>query len=105
MSCVKKHVTCVLVAENGSWIVGTNFCRNPQDVCPREPWEGYDKCSTICRQVGHAEEIALMDAGDRAKGARAYILGIGHVCRNCQEKLFAAGVKSFSVVNSLEEIE
>jgi deoxycytidylate deaminase len=105
MSCAKKHVTCVLVTPYGEKFVGTNKCLAPQDHCPREPWEGYEKCTTICRQVGHAEEVALLEAKEKAKGARAFIHGIGHVCRVCQEKLFGAGVISFSIIQNLNELE
>lgn len=80
----------------GETFTGTNDCRNPQPSCPRLPGEGYEKCKTICDQEGHAEEIALKAAGDKAKGAIASLEGIGHYCKNCQIKLFAAGVISLT---------
>jgi len=95
--CAKLHVKCTLVTPYGHAFVGTNYCENPQPVCPREPGEGYEKCKSICQQVGHAEEVALMEAGERAKGSRAYVEYHTHVCRNCQEVLFAAGVESFTI--------
>lgn len=95
--CAKKHVTCILRGTDGMEYLGTNFCLNPQETCPREPGEGYEKCSTICEQVGHAEEVALSMAGDRAKGATAHVSGIGWACRNCQEQLYGAGVISIAI--------
>jgi deoxycytidylate deaminase len=105
MTCAKTQVTCMLVTPCGEQFIGTNACHNPQEVCPRDPFEGYQKCVTICKQPGHAEEMALARAGEKARGARAFIHGITHVCRQCQEKLFAAGVESFAVVKELPVIE
>lgn len=105
MSCAKRKVTCMLVTPCGETFIGTNDCLRPQAVCPRDGFEGYDKCSTICRQPGHAEEMALINAGSKAKGARAFIHGITYVCRTCQEQLFNAGVESISVVKELPIIE
>lgn len=101
--CAKTIVTCVLQLASGPIVVGRNDCFRPQAACPREPGEGYEKCRSICRQPYHAETAALAKAEQRygaasATGAKAFIHGIGHVCRDCQERLFAAGVESFSVV-------
>lgn len=95
--CVKATVTCTLVTADGEHIVGTNYCRNAQSVCPRLPGDGYEKCRTICDQVGHAEVVAVMLAGEKAKGARAYLQGHTYACQPCQETLFGAGVISLSV--------
>ena len=94
MTCAKKNVICYLFSEDGRVFEGTNACRNPQTTCPREPGEGYEKCTTICDQVGHAEMVALDAAGDAANGSTALLVGHHHYCRACQEALFAAGVKS-----------
>lgn len=91
MTCAKKQVTCYLVTSAGIF-VGRNTCLSPVDVCPREPGEGYEKCRSVCKQIGHAEEVALQMAGEYARGATAWLEGIGHYCRSCQEKLFSAGV-------------
>lgn len=95
--CAKLVVRCTIVTPDGHRFVGENECANPQPVCPRLPGEGYDKCINICRQNGHAEEVALRAADVFAVGARAYIEGHTHVCRNCQEALVAGGVDSFSI--------
>lgn len=97
MTCAKTTVRCTLVTPSGEHIVGTNACANPQPVCPREPGEGYEKCTTICRQQGHAEVQAVALAGDRARGARAYIEGHTYACMACQHALFGAGVRSLSI--------
>jgi hypothetical protein len=95
--CAKATIICTIVTLAGERIVGTNICRNPQPVCPRLPGEGYEKCKTICDQVGHAEEVAVQRAGKRALGARAFIEGHTYACMNCQHALFGAGVDSISL--------
>ena len=90
--CAKKEVGCVIVAPDGQRFAGANLCFNPQDVCPREPGEGYEKCRSICQQDGHAEMDALRRAGSAAKGATAWVYGHTHACRDCQEALYGAGV-------------
>lgn len=95
--CAKTTVTCTLVTPDGKHIVGTNYCRNAQPVCHRQPGEGYEKCRSICDQVGHAEVVAVMLAGEKARGARAYLQGHTYACQACQEALFGAGVISLSV--------
>lgn len=97
MTCAKKVVICQILTKDGQVFTGRNDCNNPQPLCPREAGEGYEKCKTICDQPGHAEEVALEQAqlaGANLGGAVAYIGGIGHYCKNCQIKLFDAGVTS-----------
>lgn len=95
--CAKATVRCTLVFPDGRQVVGTNACANPQDICPRLPGEGYEKCATVCDQRGHAEIQALAAAGGSATGARAYVEGHTYACRECQESLFAAGVAAFTI--------
>lgn len=96
--CAKTTVRCTLVTKgDGRLIVGENWCRNPQAVCPRAPDEGYEKCKSICDQVGHAEVVALLAAGADSFGARAFIEGHTYACMDCQHALFGAGVESISI--------
>lgn len=90
--CAKRRVWCVLVTLEGWNIVGENLCRTPQEACPRTEGEGYEKCKTICNQMGHAEEVALRRAesiGLEASHSRAIILGHDHVCDDCDTQLRA----------------
>jgi len=97
MTCAKKRVGCIITSWDGQRsYFGSNDCANPQPVCPREPGEGYEKCKTICKQEGHAEEMALKHAKDDAVGGTARLLWHSYYCRNCQEQLFAAGIKHLS---------
>lgn len=100
MTCAKRTVLAVIEDAEGrvlSW--GSNVCLSPQAKCPREPGEGYEKCQTVCRQVGHAEEVALMQLPTEQWPAAAHcrVLGISHVCDNCQHALWTAGIDSFTV--------
>lgn len=96
-NCAKRVVTCTIVTPQGEHIIGKNWCSNPQNICPRNEYEDYEKCKTVCGQWGHAEAVAAVIAGPKAVGARAYVEGHSYACRSCQEALFSAGVKSVSV--------
>lgn len=91
MTCAKRQVKAVLVGYSGRTYTGTNDCANPQDVCPREPGEDYEKCRSVCGQVGHAEIDALLQAGPDARGG---IMRVDHTyaCDECIEAMKAAGV-------------
>lgn len=95
--CAKRTVRCTIITPTGERIVGENWCSNPQEVCPRNKGEDYEKCISVCNQLGHAEAVAVMIAGDKAKGAFAYVENHTYACRNCQETLFAAGIHALSI--------
>lgn len=90
--CAKVTVRCRIVSKLGEW-VAENWCRSPQPVCPREPGEGYEKCKTVCRQIGHAETMAALIAGENARGGTAYIKGHSRVCETCMEALARVGIE------------
>lgn len=92
MTCAKVVVTCTLIATDGERFVGRNDCANPQPTCPRLPGEDYAKCVNICRQAGHAEEVAVKLAGAKADGATAYVEGHHRICENCFDVLYRAKV-------------
>ena len=95
--CVKATVKCTIVSQDGQIFVGTNYCNNAQSTCPRSVGEGYEKCKSVCNQDGHAEAVAVQLAGTAAIGAIAYLTGHTYACRDCQERLFNAGIKFLSV--------
>jgi deoxycytidylate deaminase len=99
--CAKQVVKCAIVFPDGDYVVGENWCANPQKECPRTVGDGYEKCKSICQQEGHAEQVALRMAGEKSKGANAFLVGHTHACKDCQEAMFAAGVKSFSVISAV----
>ena len=95
--CAKAVVRCAITTLNGERFYGVNDCANPQPVCPRKPNEDYLKCVVVCKQSGHAEVMALQAAGDKAKGAYVDVHGINYVCKDCQKRLFEAGVERITI--------
>lgn len=91
--CAKQRVRCEIYCLDGSIIYGENYCGQPQETCPREAGEGYEKCKSICQQVGHAEQVAVKNAmGKDCTGAMAVLYGHTYFCMDCQHALFDAGV-------------
>lgn len=98
MTCAKRRVICILSDDDGRVASGENICNNPQDVCPREPGEGYEKCKSVCDQPAHAEIDALQRweefHGLEATPTHALIRGHEYCCDHCKEMVLAAGVKT-----------
>lgn len=96
--CAKTRVAAVLILADGSEFVGTNYCRNPQPVCPRAPGEGYEKCRSVCQQPAHAEVDAIMNAlrsgieVGHLDGAEIFVQGHTHACESCQTFARSFGV-------------
>lgn len=100
--CAKRRTQAKLTTLDGEVFVAENVCLTPQDVCPRKIGEGYEKCKTICNQVGHAEALAIQAAGPKAAGAHIDVLH-HYACDVCLQKMRDAGVMSIdyhSPVNS-----
>lgn len=95
--CAKTRVLCTIIAPDGRRFDGENTCRNPQYVCPRSPGEGYEKCHSICDQVGHAEAVAASLAGEAARGGTAYLTGHTYACDPCKAALAAVGVTNIVI--------
>lgn len=92
MTCAKRKVVAILFANNGHTYRGTNDCATPQEVCPRLPGEGYEKCISICHQRGHAETEALRQAGENARGSLVIVYNHDYCCDGCTIAMKAAGV-------------
>jgi hypothetical protein len=111
--CVKREVACVICTpgHDGYRVIGHNWCARPQCFCPRAEGEGYEKCSSVCGQLGHAETVAamMMDMVKDADwaGSAAYLYGHTHFCDSCKAALRERGVTRFVVVSdaSLERSE
>lgn len=83
--CVKQPgVTATIVTPSGMRFVGTNDIAVPVTTCPRIDLPrgvGYEKCRDVCKQPGHAEEMAIRAADDFAfgvadlRGSRLYLEG------------------------------
>lgn len=95
MTCAKKRVTCIIITRKGDAFWGENTCDEPQEICPREDGEGYDKCTEVCKQPNHAEIDALnaaLESGYDLSCALAILTGIDHMCKPCARALSEAGV-------------
>jgi len=61
--CAKQTTLAVIMLDGKVLSHGTNYCRRPQEVCPRKglpTGEGYEMCHEVCEQRGHAEKIACL---------------------------------------------
>lgn len=90
MTCAKRRVAAYIMHEDRIVAAGTNRCRNPQPVCPRDKGEGYEKCRTVCDQPGHAETMAIWNASERGidlnapdHGLRMVVVGHHRACDMC----------------------
>jgi deoxycytidylate deaminase len=97
--CAKIVVRCVLINIVTDEVVATgeNICMTPVATCPRTEGEDYEKCKSVCNQVGHAEEVAACMARDNTEPLMATITGHTNYCVNCKNILTALGVVKFKV--------
>lgn len=89
--CAKRRVQAKLTTLDGEVFVAENVCLTPQPKCPRRIGEGYEKCTTVCHQVGHAEALVIQAAGGKAAGAHIDVTH-HYACDACLQKMRAAGV-------------
>lgn len=89
--CVRRHVKATIVTPAGRRFIGTNFCLTPQTVCPRGDMPtgvGYELCTSVCHQPGHAEVMALSSACSAdLTGAVCYVEGHDYACEDCLKRL------------------
>ncbi len=95
--CVKQPTGAVIV-KNGEIIGrGTNAGKKVEK-CPRvtrgsKTGEDYYLCKEVCLQQGHAEAQAIKNAQLDTRGADLYLYGHWWCCRDCWDKMIAAGIK------------
>lgn len=98
MTCAKIRVFATLTGASGSTYTAENKCLNPQVICPREEGDGYEKCVTVCKQVGHAETQAIALAGDDARGG-SIVVSYSRICGSCLQSIKDAGIVSWLTDN------
>ena len=94
--CVKQTTVAIIVNNGQAWI-GSNWCRTPQDECPRKTLPtgvGYEMCKEICNQNSHAEVDACNKAGVNAKGGTLYLIGHTYCCDNCLSVMDKYGIRN-----------
>lgn len=96
-SCLKQLTRCVIIRANGKRYESTNMCAvNGLSVCPRvtagcKTGEGYELCGS---EHAEARTAALaMESADVP--GEAYLFGHTWFCKDCQDALSAANVKTF----------
>lgn len=98
--CAKQTTTAVII-NNGEFWVGTNWCNNPQKICPRigmKTGEGYNLCKEVCGQQNHAEVDVCLKAGKSARGGILYLMGHTYCCDNCKKIMNEHGIKNVFIV-------
>lgn len=108
MTCAKQRVICTITCFDGTEVAGENYCRRPQQVCPRDTHgygagEGYHLCQEVCRQAGHAEQVAVEKMGDR-RGRSATLEGRAYACVPCKRALRSVGVRVLWIDGEVESI-
>lgn len=111
--CAKRPVSAVVTFKDGRIVIGGNFCTSPQLTCPRQAGEGYEKCYTVCGQLGHAEQIAIrlivreVSLGATTSGSYASHIASVDVynhegpCDACKRMLVAFGIDKLTRFHSL----
>lgn len=97
--CVKQPTGAVIVVDGQIVASGTNAGLKV-DVCPRvvnkcATGTGYHFCKEVCKQEGHAEEMAAKDflkKGLKGQPAKLYLWGHWWCCQNCWENMMNAQI-------------
>lgn len=98
--CLKQKTHCKIVRADGRTYEATNECSvDGLDVCPRvtagcPTGAGYELCGST-----HAEANAARLAAESADvPGEAYLTGHTWFCKDCQDALTAANVRTFHIV-------
>lgn len=98
-----KQIVIAIITNKGKYWIGTNYCLNPQIICPRgylPPGEGYELCRDVCKQPAHAEVNALKEAKNNAEDGTIYLIGNNRICGPCAEALKKAGIKEAYIIQN-----
>ena len=99
--CYKQQVVAVLTNRGKVW-VGTNGIDNPAGFCHRTvlgcaSGEGYEYCSDVCEQVGHAEAVVCNLAGEEGRGGTLHLFGHTYACDACIELMKSFGIRELRI--------
>ena len=107
MTCIKQSVYCLLLDKNNQVIsVGSNWCEEPQERCPREDrglktGVGYAMCSIICKQNAHAEIDAFNHLKENDAPRTCILIGHYYCCQGCLEALRERGIENIVIIKEL----
>lgn len=87
-----KQVVQAMARVDGRWYIGENLIADDAPAeCPRKDaatGTGYEKCTRLCRQTGHAEQMLVEQVPNRdLKGAHVYVYGHTYACGACMAAL------------------
>jgi deoxycytidylate deaminase len=99
--CAKRRMQAVLTGASGRVYAAENVCLNPQPVCPREPGEGYDKCKSVCQQIGHGEAQVIAAAASDARGGRL-VISHWYACPSCEVLCRAVGIQHIEYTSPVD---
>ena len=102
--CAKQTVIAILQGKSGRYYIGTNWCEDPQVVCPRGDMvsgTGYELCASVCKQHTHAEVDAILQAGDDCFGGSMVLMGHTYTCKACEDILKHSGVDKLTILGGL----
>jgi deoxycytidylate deaminase len=104
MECLKQVVTATISRRGKVLVVGKNDISNDEVTeCPRKGMksgEGYELCTSICGQKGHAEFQAIERAkelGIDIKGASMAVEGHSYICDNCEKEIMKASIRDWYI--------
>ena len=109
MECLKQVVTATILRDGKVLVIGKNDISNSEVTeCPRKGMksgEGYELCTSICGQKGHAEVQAIEKAkelGINIKGASMAVEGHSYICGNCEKEIMKASIRSWKIKEKKE---
>jgi deoxycytidylate deaminase len=104
--CAKQEVIAIILNDEEIISVGSNWCANPQEECPRKDLptgKGYEMCKEICQQPHHAEVDVCMLAGKR-RGNKMIIFGHTYCCDECKKIIMEYGIKEVYFIGERVDI-
>ena len=104
MECLKQVVTATISRKGEILVIGRNDISNDEVTeCPRrgmESGQGYELCTSICGQKGHAEVQAIEKAKKlriNIKGASMVVEGHSYICESCTKEIMKASIRDWYV--------
>lgn len=97
--CAKQE-TIAIIENKGQYWIGSNWCNNAQEKCPRigkETGVGCELCKSICEQQNHAEVDACIKVGENAKCGTLYLLSHTYCCDHCKEIMKEYGISDIVI--------
>ncbi len=108
--CAKQTTGAVIVKDGKIVAVGSNAGIRI-NICPRvlrgsKTGTDYHFCKDVCKQKGHAEQTACLDAKEKkldVKGSDLYLWGHWWCCEPCWNAMIEAGIKNVYLEEGAEE--